>query len=382
MRLLFFNPENDLALASNDPHYTPPASALQMAADLELLPLRWAGDGDFILLRDGSIRACEEASGGKKDCRSSLIHSSLLTLHSSHSTLNSSLLTLHSSLSTILPWGWSPLLVRQLRDWGVPQELLPTEAELSDYRDYASRATAVRLLSCLRDEWAEAFADGRIVGESTWRTTESDVIEAIERYGSRAMLKAPWSGSGRGVHPVQQSPISAKTQAWIRRTLERQGGVEVEPYYEKVQDLAFEFWAEAGGVRYEGLSIFETTAGGVYAGNLVANKEEKERRLAQYVALALVDEARERLEALLSTSGLPSWYNGPLGIDLMIVRNQGADIADRPAYSLHPLVEINLRMTMGWVALQLKNELPDDEMGVFCISQHAGHYEALLTENK
>ncbi|MBQ6432722.1 MAG: hypothetical protein IJJ94_02055 [Bacteroidaceae bacterium] len=381
MRLLFFNPENDLALASNDPHYTPPASALQMAADLELLPLRWAGDGDFILLRDGSIRACEEASGGKKGCRSSLIHSSLLTLHSSLSNPNSSFITRHSSFS-LLPWGWSPLLVRQLRDWGVPQELLPTEAELSDYRDYASRATAVRLLSRLRDEWAKAFADGWIVGESTWCTTESDVIEAIERYGSRAMLKAPWSGSGRGVHPVQQSPIAAKTQAWIRRTLERQGGVEVEPYYEKVQDLAFEFWAEAGSVRYEGLSIFETTAGGVYAGNLVANEEEKERRLAQYVALTLVDETRERLEALLSASGLPCWYNGPLGIDLMIVKNQGADIADRPAYSLHPLVEINLRMTMGWVALQLKNELPDDEMGVFCIRQQAGRYEALLTENK
>ena len=395
MRLLFFNPENDLALASNDPHYTPPASALQMAADLELLPLRWAGDGDFILLRDGSVidnraqPAPRNSSSSNPNFSSFTRHSSssnpnssFVTRHSSFSNPNSSLLTLHSSLSTILPWGWSPLLVRQLRDWGVPQELLPTEAELSDYRDYASRATAVRLLSCLRDEWAKAFADGRIVGESTWCTTESDVIEAIERYGSRAMLKAPWSGSGRGVHPVQQSPISAKTQAWIRRTLERQGGVEVEPYYEKVQDLAFEFWAEAGGVRYEGLSIFETTAGGVYAGNLVANEEEKERRLAQYVALALVDEARERLEALLSASGLPSWYNGPLGIDLMIVRNQGADIADRPAYSLHPLVEINLRMTMGWVALQLKNKLPDDEMGVFCISQQAGRYEALLTENK
>ena len=50
-RLLYFNPENDLALAANDPHYTPPASALRMATDLQRLPLRWAEPDDFILLR-------------------------------------------------------------------------------------------------------------------------------------------------------------------------------------------------------------------------------------------------------------------------------------------------------------------------------------------
>ena len=54
-RLLYFNPENDLALAANDAHYTPPASALQMATDLQRLPLRWAQPDDLILLRDGSF---------------------------------------------------------------------------------------------------------------------------------------------------------------------------------------------------------------------------------------------------------------------------------------------------------------------------------------
>ena len=51
MRLLYFNPENDLALAANDAHYTPPASALQMATDLQRLPLWWAEADDLIMLR-------------------------------------------------------------------------------------------------------------------------------------------------------------------------------------------------------------------------------------------------------------------------------------------------------------------------------------------
>ena len=182
------------------------------------------------------------------------------------------------------------------------------------------------------------------------------------------MLKAPWSGSGRGVHPVLLNPVSPKTQAWIRRTLKYQDGVEVEPYYEKVQDLAFEFWALGGAVSYEGLSVFETTAGGVYAGNLVASERAKERQLECYVSPSLLHDVREHLTELLSASGLPRWYDGPVGVDLMIV-------ASGTSYSLHPLVEINLRMTMGWVALQLTNELPPDGMGVFCIRQRSGRYQ-------
>lgn len=48
----YFNPENDLALASGDAHYTPPASARQMARDLQSLPRLWAKAGDWVLLID------------------------------------------------------------------------------------------------------------------------------------------------------------------------------------------------------------------------------------------------------------------------------------------------------------------------------------------
>ena len=48
----YFNPENDLALASGDAHYTPPASARQMARDLQSLPCLWAKAGDWVLLED------------------------------------------------------------------------------------------------------------------------------------------------------------------------------------------------------------------------------------------------------------------------------------------------------------------------------------------
>ena len=335
MRLLYFNPENDLALAANDTHYTPPASALQMAADLQRLPLLWAEADDVVLLRDGSFI---NASG------SSLAHADL------------------ADVQALFPWGWSPLVVRELREAGVPEDSLPTPGQLAEYRAFASRQTAVRLLDQLRDSWPEMWHEGCLVGESSWCTTEEQVAAAQSAYG-RVMLKAPWSGSGRGVHPTAQQ-LTEKDWAWIRRTLKRQGGIEVEPLYHKVLDFAMEFWAERGQVRYEGLSLFSTTDGGVYSGNLVASEAEKERCLAQHVPSERLRALRDRLLALLGGAGLPAWYNGPLGIDMMIVGEA----------ALHPFVELNLRMTMGWLALLLSRRQPQNACRTFRILQQDGRY--------
>ena len=347
MRLLFFNPENDLALASGDSHYTPPASARQMAQDLQRLPLLWAQPDDLILLRDGTV---------VDDC--------------GHLTFNFQLSTINYKL---LPWGWSPLLVRQLSELGVPASLLPTEKQMKAYRQASSRERGVRLLSALRQRLA---SEPLIIGESAWCTTEEDIWEHHRRYGS-SMLKAPWSGSGRGVHPVSGTPTD-KDVAWVRRVIARQGGVEIEPiYYNKVQDLALELWCEGGQVRDEGLSLFTTTAGGVYSGNLVASEDEKLRLLSAYIPLELLAEVRRQIVDLLNDAlrdgSLPSWYTGPLGIDMMITANRQL-LTGNFQYSLHPFIELNLRMTMGWVALQLGRDLRPNEKRLFRIIQERGRY--------
>ena len=320
MHLLLFNPENDLALAANDAHYTPPASARRMAREMASFTYLWDVEEE-----------------------------------------------------RIMPWGWSPLAVEQLRQRGVPEGLLPTAAQVEDYRQAASRQTAVELLRRLREEWAGAFADGRLVGRSRWCSSEAEIREACRDYGA-AMLKAPWSGSGRGVHPIAATGPGERDLAWARRILATQGGVEAEPLYEREADCALEFWAEAGSVRYEGLSLFETTDGGVYRGNLVATEAEKRRRMAAWVEPATLDEVRRRLEVLLTEARLPAWYAGPVGVDMMVVRAGGRR-------TLHPLVEVNLRMTMGWVALRLARRLGAGETGSLRIGGYDGRYQAVFTKN-
>ena len=47
--LYIFNPDHDLALASGNVNYMPPASARQMAADLALLPVWYASPESAVL---------------------------------------------------------------------------------------------------------------------------------------------------------------------------------------------------------------------------------------------------------------------------------------------------------------------------------------------
>lgn len=262
-------------------------------------------------------------------------------------------------------------MVRLLREAGVAETDLPTMQQMADYRAFASRQTAVRLLTQLQESWSEAWRKGWLVGESAWCVTEEEVQAAQTAYG-RAILKAPWSGSGRGVHPTAEH-LSEKDWAWIRRTLKQQGGVEVEPFYHKIKDFAMEFWTEGGQVHYEGLSLFETTAGGVYAGNLVASEEEKERQLTQYISKSFLRELRERLVTLLNGSGVPAWYTGPFGIDMMICRVPHPQ-GDPGGAAVHPFVELNLRMTMGWLAILLARQQQPHEISIFRIVQEHSRY--------
>ena len=384
----YFNPENDLALASGDAHYTPPASARQMARDLQSLPCLWAKAGDWVLLEDPPPALPQRE--GVESCDHSILSPSKVTTPSlegragegstgggstgggSSPSKGNRFLPLREGGGRVypLPWGWSPLAVRQLQERGVPSRLLPTPEQMADYRAASSRHLAVRLLEQMRHLERTVFDDGQLVGQSTWCTTLAAVSEACRRYGP-TMLKAPWSGSGRGLHPVREQ-LSTRDEAWVQHTLQRQGAVEAEPLYDRIRDFAMEFWAEHGRVSYSGLSLFATTPGGVYAGNLIAPEADKERILSRHVSLHLLARVRSRLLHLLSTCGLPPWYTGPLGVDMMIAANPAGA-------ALHPLVEVNLRMTMGWVALQLTPQLPPGRHGRFSIHSADGHYHHEIT---
>ena len=158
------------------------------------------------------------------------------------------------------------------------------------------------------------------------------------------------SSSGRGIRYVDAAHFTENVERWLRRLLAQQGSVMVEPYYQKVKDFGMEFTALPDGtVRYEGLSLFHTV-NGAYTGNILATESVKRRMISRYVSEELLDAVREKIMSMPDLRG----YSGPFGIDMMVVSDCRDGVASRTRqFLLHPCVEINLRRTMGHVALHL-----------------------------
>lgn len=350
-RLLYFNPENDLALAANDPHYTPPASALQMATDLQRLPLQWAQPDDLILLRefpsptspDGVNEACGRWISPQNDTPLPLAAANQL------SPLTASR---QPTPLTCLPWGWSPLTVTDFLRAGVPASLLPTDDEMQAFRTLSGRATSADVLCRLCERLtAYGYADS-IIGEAHVCYTLEEARQWHALWGD-SIFKQPWSGSGRGLLPAHDGVLTPKNEAWIKRTLRQQGYVMAEPLYERRHDFALEFWRHDDGiVTFEGLSLFMTTKGGVYAGNIIDTEDGKRRRLSHWVDIQLVDVITSMLEDELSLLP-PTFYVGPIGVDMMTCKNPHSNEGGAVSDVLHPCVEINFRLTMGWLALHI-----------------------------
>lgn len=309
MVLHVFNPSHDEALAINREQYCPSSAARRTGAMFWDVAKHWAAQEDSILHLpdDGSLR-------GALFCRldGACCHAADFDW---------------TAVTAIEPWGWDRHIVGVLRRLGAPERLLPTAERLDRLRELSSRHTAVKVLERLA---MPPFT-------SRWCTDEAAVLAAIEEFGGRAVLKLPWSCSGRGVW-TSESPSS---QQRIRKSLREQGAVEVEPLYENIADFAMEFFIEtSGAVRYEGLSFFATHDGGGYAGNVVAPQSELQTSLEAKVAYPLpLETLSHRLCSVLADL-LSADYTGPLGVDMMLTP-QG----------IHPCIEVNLRNTMGRVAL-------------------------------
>lgn len=306
-KLYLFNPENDMALASGSPYYMAPVSAKKMASDLATLPVWYADAGSGVLLSDG-----RQMEWLRKECALPLEVEGVTDIP--------------HGCNGVVPWGWSPALLHRLEG----KVSIGTDVEA--IRRGSSRKTAVDLLPKLRMEGT--------VGESTWLSSLENVGSFSMKHG-RVLLKAPWSGSGKGIRPLSGVPDD-NLKGWIRRIIASQGGVVGEPFYCKVVDFAMEFKVSAGEVTFAGYSLFEADARGIYKENRLASDEAIEAHLSGYVPGSLLVRLRERLQEELQTF-LGHSYQGYLGVDMMVVRSEGM-------YAVHPCVEVNLRMNMGVVS--------------------------------
>lgn len=320
MVLHVFNPEHDLALAADLGNFTAPHAGRRLRADLGYIPALWAADDDVVLVEN--VEDAEQR------------YRLLMRRPFGRFVVKEQIGRLE--LAAVDVWGWDKAVCAFLLRQGVNASLLPSADRLAAIRDLSHRRHAGELLSQLRWEG---------LAEVVTANSVTCLREHLERVG-RMVVKAPWSSSGRGVRFIEGS-MSSHDEGWVRNVIARQGCVMVEPKYNKVRDFGMEFESDGEGrVSYLGLSLFHTS-NGAYTGNIMASEEEKLEMISTYFPEELLSDVRQEI-VVLTGAMFKGRYKGLFGIDMMVVARE-----DRAGFLLHPCVEINLRRTMGHVALYL-----------------------------
>ena len=340
-----FNPEHDLALAHGDYNYTAPPFARQFSHDLRLLPAWVATAGTYIAVPDDA--PIEEDRRWLRD-------------HALE--VNPVQLSKIAELGPcrIHPWGWDAALRYRLLQAGVSPEFLPTDAELDCIRRLSHRRTSIAVHQAL----GEAFSPCPV----ELKTVE-DVNAFIQRHPG-CYLKMPWSGSGKGIYRVIDPDADNHVPRWIEGALKRQGSLLCEVGLDRGQDFAIECMCRDGHTLLMGYSVFDSDFHSQFGEGRVAPMEElHEMLLGMYPELdSVIGQVLMTIDDIVAPH-----YNGPLGIDMMLYRDNKGNIA------LNPCVEVNLRMTMGMVTAAMGSR--HGLRGRFKIESTSSptHYRAIIT---
>ena len=322
-----FNPGHETAVLLGSLNYTAPANVAVMTKDLAFLPLWYADPDDLIYIgkeeKTDFINSLPKELGG---FASPFIYGQTYTEE-----------------YTAMPWGLSPHILHFIGNINKKEKIvLRTPEWKTEYRPLTGRQSTIRCHQRLFDR-----LQGHLL---PFPPVEVNSIAGVEEYLLKAklptVLKTPFSSSGRGVFWLRDSILTNAERNWIKGAIQKQSFVSLEQGLDKTLDFAMEFYSNSRGeISYEGLSVFDTEQKGAYNGNVLASQTSLLKGLESIISEDKLIEVKkavtETLQAVYSHI-----YKGYLGVDMLLYK-QDDQIA------IHPCVEVNMRFTMGLVALRL-----------------------------
>lgn len=316
--LHLFNPENDLALVQNNASYTAPSNAIRLHNAGALIPMWFCDKDDIIATPNANLEWVRQIQS-LFDINGSIL---------SNSNFN--------TITDLKPWGWSKHVCQQFTDYGINKSLLPKNEQLDKMRMLSHRRITIEISKYLQEQ--ALITNPTIPFEAK---CEQDILNFAHKHLT-FYIKSPWSSSGRG---VINSTSMCKSEL-IRQALgmiKRQGSVICEKALDKEKDFAMLFYSDGNTIKYLGLSYFYNTETGTYLGNIIDSQDNILQEINNYNTTLKVSDISRTLVSILNELICP-YYIGYLGIDMMIYNQNGK-------FEIAPCIELNLRMTMGTVAL-------------------------------
>lgn len=331
-----FNPDTELTFEKNSLNFTPGKSIVNFIYSLALLPALYAEEGDSIILPDYD---------GHSPDPSSLPFYALCNLKKLEVIPFKSVAAVirkgAGENHKVSPWGWNKAIFHKLCRLGVPEYSLPDKNMIDRIRLLAHRSQTIKFFQ----QYGELFPQ---CPSPRMLTTLSELKSVISE-GNNVCLKSPWSSSGRGV-VFSNSMEPERIMRWGDAIIRNQGGLMAEKVYPREKDFASEWIIKDGKAEFAGISLFKTSEKGKYSGNLLLPQNlifEDLRKSTRWSDDILT------IQRNFIDRNISPYYSGPVGIDMLSFSNG----------EINPCVEINIRRTMGHVALKVADTIynPTDE---------------------
>ncbi len=342
--LYIFNPDHDLALANSDGNFMAPLSARKLAHDLATLPLWYAAENSIIYATTNNRNRLNELQNNFPQ----LARKEIVAQPD------------FEKIKSLNVWGWDKAVIKQFLNMGAPENLLLNPFDVENIKRLSHRRNAIDALNFVRNNASTSLQ--KIFPEKPIEIFDLNVAEEFALVKKPAVFKAPWSGSGKGLSWVR-GKLSDSHRGWIKNTIKKQGSVIAEQIYKVVENFALEFECKNGEVFFEGYSLFDSE-GGIYRGNILMSDAKIVEHLTKYfISKENLLEVHNHLKEFIRLNIAP-FYSGVLGIDMFIFE-------ENKLLKLHPCVEINLRMTMGYVAHEFfRNFVQIENTGRFYIDHN------------
>jgi hypothetical protein len=328
----YFNPGHETAVLNASKYYQPPRRVAKMQEDLALLPAWYASPGDSVFTG--------------QEIQSEALRNNSVEL-----------------------WGISPQSVHYFetldKRYGL-QLRIPEWKEI--YRFLGSRFAAQKALAALMDAIPEI--DKTILPQFYSNPEEIEGIVnphrplKLEGREGAFLVKSPYSSSGRGLLWLPAGKLGQPEKQIIGGMLKKQSMVSVEKALDKRLDFSMHFEiSREKETRFIGYSVFRTNAKGAYESSLLAGRETLEKQITDLTGKDLLHRTKEMLTGILQEMYAPH-YAGNLGVDMMAY-------ACENQLRLHPCVEINMRKSMGYLAIRLfENHISPISRGHFFVEYH------------
>ncbi|MDR2683397.1 MAG: hypothetical protein LBB64_05970 [Dysgonamonadaceae bacterium] len=329
-----FNPGHETAVLNASKHYQPAANLLKMQRDLAFLPAWYADPGDFVWVEE------DLTDTFRRDIRDLHCNIHPLTVHQIKEKANA------LAGQRVELWGLSPQSIHRFgqisRQYGLGWQV-PAWKEA--FRSLGSRTTACHVLTCLTQAIPEL--NGGLI--PTFVSSREELEEYVGSCPGKWLVKSPFSSSGRGLVWLPPGAPGQSERQIIGGMLKRQSQVSIERALDKVMDFSMHFGTNAEGhIRFTGYSVFRTNEKGAYKSTCIAAQETLEKQISRFIRNDLLLQVKNELLHILPQTYAP-YDSGHIGVDMLVYRTGNE-------YALHPCVEINMRKSMGYLAIVLQQK--------------------------